>query len=157
MKAVSNMAVDHWNERFAAAELEAWKAEQAAISIRRKSETLYRTSPFGEPKLLDEVYGQSRTLEQLVWAETRLRSLSFDCVLEANTQTWVDEQEDYIVYADPRLAKKIDFWVWRKPLPRRFKRGSRFHHPDKGFFILDSWKKNLPVKYAEQVAQGLSR
>ena len=157
MEVVSNLANDHWNEKFSAAEQEAWHAEQDALAKRRKTETLYRTSPDGDAKLLDEgsySWAPSRTPEQLAWAEARMKFLGFLCVSERNTQSWVDEKDDYVVYADPRLAGKISFEVWLKPLPKRLKASPRFHH--RSFQLLDSWKNNLPSKYAERVAQGLS-
>lgn len=159
MEVVSNMANDHWNEKFSAAEQEAWQADQGALAKRRKTEMLYRTSPYGDAKLLDEdsnSWAPSRTPEQLAWAEARLKFLGFLCVSERNTQSWVDEKDDYVVYADPRVAGKISFEVWRKPLPKRLKASSRLHHINKSFQLLDSWKNNLPSKYAERVAQGLS-
>lgn len=159
MEVVSSLANDHWNEKFSAAELEARRAEQNALEARRKTETLYRTSPYGDAKLLDEhsySWAPSRTPEQLAWAEARLKILGFICVAERNMQSWIDEKNDYVVYADPTLAGKISFEVWRKPLPKRLKAGPRLHHINKSFYLLDSWKNNLPSKYAERVAQGLT-
>ncbi|GAB7540985.1 hypothetical protein [Cupriavidus sp. 8B] len=157
--AAFRLARDHWNEKFAAAEQEAWDAERATKAQRRKTETLYRTSPDNEPRLLDEgshSWAPSRTREQLKWAEDRLRSLGFQCVTDGNILSWTDEREDCVVYADPRLAGRIDFEVWRTPLPKRPRTSSRLRRLPGRFHLLDSWKKDLPAKYAQRVASGMT-
>lgn len=160
MEAVSKLAHDHWNEKFSAAEQEAWKASQAAEAQRRKTETLYRVSLGGEPKLLDDgcySWSPSRSPEQLVFAEERLKSLGFQCVVDDNVKTWVDERENHVVYADPRQAGRLEFEVWRKPLPKRIVRNSQNRHMAGRFHLLDSWKNDLQKKYADRVTQSLVR
>ncbi|QSA97069.1 hypothetical protein [Methylococcus sp. EFPC2] len=159
METVSHLAQDHWDEKFASAEEEALSASKAAELQRRKTETLYRVSPGSEPKLLDEgsyAWSPPRSPEQLAFAAERLKSLGFQCLTDNNVQTWVDEQADYVVYADPRQAGRLEFEVWRKPLPKRMAPNSR-HRMAGRFHLLDSWKKDLLEKYSHRVTQGLTR
>lgn len=160
METVSNLARDHWDEKFAAAEQEGWRASQAAELQRRKTETLYRVSAGSDPKLLDEgsySWSPSRSLEQLAFVEERLKSLGFQCLTDNNVQTWVDDRADCVVYADPRRAGRLEFEVWRKPLPKRISPNSRHRHMAGSFHLLDSWKKDLPEKYSHRVTQCLAR
>jgi len=160
METVSSLARDHWDEKFAAAEQEAWRASQAAELQRRKTETLYRVSPASDPKLLDQgsySWSPSRSDEQLAFAEERLKSLGFQCVTDNNVRTWLDEQTDYVVYADPRQAGRLEFEVWRKPLPKRITPNSRQRHMAGSFHLLDSWKNDLLKKYADRLTKSRAR
>lgn len=159
METVSNLARDYWSEEFAAAEQEARIAARAIDEKRRKTETLYRVSPDQEPKLLDEEsysWSPARAPGQLAWAEERLKSLGFHCLIERKIQSWVDERVDCVVYADVRQAGKLEFRVWRKPLPKRMSSNSWHRCMAGSFYLLDSWKNGLPEKYTRRVTQSLA-
>lgn len=158
MEIVSKLAYEHWHERFGEAERRARQAEQDALAERRRTETAYRTSPVGEPKLVDEgaySWSPARTPDQLAWAEERLKELGMRCVVAGNVRCWLDERNDYVVYADPRHAGRINFEVWRRPLPKGTGRQLRLSHRRGHFYLLDSWKKDLASKYRQRVAQKL--
>ena len=98
-----------------------------------------------------------RSPDELAWAEDRLKVLGFRCITEGKTLIWVDEHEEYVVYADHRMPERINFEVWRKPLPKnRPPRGLLMSRATGEFYLLDSWKHDLPNKYAERVAMVLS-
>jgi hypothetical protein len=158
MEIVSKLAYEHWHERFGAAERRAWQAEQDALTERRRTETVYRTSPVGEPKLVDEgaySWSPARTPDQLAWAEERLKGLGVRCVVADNVRSWLDERDDCVVYADPRHAGRINFEVWRKPLPKKMGGQLRLSRRCGHFYLLDSWKKDLASKYIQRVTQQL--
>jgi len=160
METVSKLAYSHWNEKFAEAEGEARRVSLAAEVQRRKTEMMYRVSPGNEPKLLDEgcnSWSPARSPEQLIFAEERLKSLGFQSLTDNNIRTWTDEQGDYVVYADPRQAGRIEFEVWRKPLPKRLAHNSRHRYLAGRFHLRDPWKNDLLTKYASRVTQCLAR
>ena len=160
MEAVFALAYDYWFARFGAAERAAEAAKMEKLAERRESEALYRVSPRDAPKLLEEdsYSSQPRSADQLAWAENRLESLGFKRVIEGRTLSWVDEQADYVVYADHRFVGRLSFEVWRKPLPKKPRvAGRRLSRSPGGFVLLDSLKHDLRGKYAERVAQALKR
>ncbi len=128
------------------------------LAKRRRTETRYRLAPGGGPLLYDEqmLGDQPRSADQLAWAEERLQALGFRCVDEGKTRGWVDETDDYVVYADPRATGCIRFKVWRKPLPSHPTIGPHVTCETGRFQLLDSWKQDLPGKYAERVAKALA-
>lgn len=156
METVSSLAHDYWREEFAAVEQEAWQAKQAMKANRRKTEPLYLTSPESDPKLLDDGWGQARSQEQLAWVEDRLISLGFRRITEDNIVSWLQDRDDCVVYADPRIVGRIDFEIWRKPLPKFPQRRSKNRHLPKHFHMLDTWKNDLAAKYAERIAKSLA-
>jgi hypothetical protein len=154
MDAVSGLLEEYLAERLASI----GEAERKALAERRQTETLYRVSPDGEPLLEDEgpTPGRSRSPGELGWAEDRLRSLGFRCVVDGRTRSWVDETDRYVVYADLRSAGEIGFEVWPKPLPARPTIGLRLRRPPGRFHLKDSWMHDLPGKYAQRVAKALA-
>ncbi len=89
--------------------------------------------------------------EQLAWAEERLLSLGFSRQAEGNVITWLDERQDWDVYADPRRQGYLKIEVWRRsrrPEPRPSR-------PDGTFQIPDRYKNDLPGIYAKRLAQAV--
>ncbi|MFZ0792006.1 MAG: hypothetical protein WAM94_20525 [Chromatiaceae bacterium] len=160
MEAAYDLAARDWGTRFAAADQAAKAAKMAKLAKRRASETLYRVSPGDEPKLLDEYWHsrETRSPDQLLWAEDRLKLLGFRCVTEGRIVSWVDEHADYVVYADHRFVGRISFDVWRKPLPKNLSRRGVPERPiPMSLDLLDSFKHDLPGKYAQRLATALAR
>jgi hypothetical protein len=85
--AAEMLARPYWHEQFHATEVAERTEQQTAVSQRRGTETLYRTAPDLEPKLIDGGLGflsKPRNKTELVWAEQRLVSLGFQIATEGN-------------------------------------------------------------------------
>jgi hypothetical protein len=159
MQAAWELARADWRQRLGSRE----EAAKAALAKRRASEPLYRVSLVGEPQLLEKASNSlfsklARTPEKLAWAEQRLASLGFRHVTDGRVHSWVDEHADQVVYADPRFPGRISFEVWYSPSPKRQRAGS---DPTGelllSFCLRDSHTRDLPEKYAAQVATAASR
>ena len=121
---------------------------------RRLKETLYRISPFEDPVLIDEglFLTKVRDSKELNWTIDRLKDLGFRQIVDERVRSYCYENETYLVYADPRATKKIEFRAFKKPLPKEPRRNSRSTIPNKQFHILDSWKNNLKAKFLEKLS-----
>ncbi len=146
MEAAINLAREHWAYIPALRE-----RERQALAERRRTETAYRVSAFGEPRLIEEGGAAPRDREQLAWAEERLASLGFRRIAEGNVIAWIDDRDTRTVYADPRAQGKITFEVWRTPLP---KPGS-YPLPSGTFYLLDRYHIKLTDKYAKRIEDAL--
>ena len=82
--------------------------------------------------------------------------LGFTVIERDRIKSYIDERDDFVVYADPRGLGEIGFIVYRKPLPKRG-RGLRLHAMANSFGIRDSWKNDLKAKYEARVTQALTR
>jgi hypothetical protein len=104
MKAALCLARECWDDKFRAAEQAEEVAKRERLEARKRTETLYRTMPDDDPRLVDEniSYGTgARDQAQLDWAEGRLRELGFQTTSEANVRSYISERGDFVVYADP--------------------------------------------------------
>lgn len=145
------LARDDWQNRFEESEKKERRDKQDRLQQRRLTETTYRIEPFGRSELIDEcISGSSRTPEQMDQARMRLEALGFRKVVEANVEAWIDERAEWIVYADPRRLGRIDFSVWKKPLPKRVPVRA-YKYRIGSFQLLDTWKKDLAGKYASRL------
>lgn len=143
------LALDDWRERFHEAEENERLERENKKQQRRSTETTYQIDPFGPPKLIDEdVYSRdkARTTEQMLFARKRLEDLGLEKRFESGVEAWVDERANWVVYADPRQPGRIDFTVWKKPLPKRRPVNS-YNYRIQSFYLLDSWKNDLKKKY----------
>lgn len=130
--------------------------EQTAKSTRRATEILWRVDQ-DEPKLIDEGLWLSidgvRDEESLAFAEERLAQLGFKCSLKGKVKSYTQETEDFIVYADPRTRKHIEFRIFSKrKKPKRL-----FGSAHGSFKLQDGWKNDLPKKYKAMLDEALSR
>src|SRR5262249_23951327 len=125
-KAAFELGRDYVKSSFGEAEAKA-KAEAEAEATRiqaerRLTEVLYRIHPTDAPKLSDEnLYSYLglhvvRNVERLTWAERRANSLGFRSQMDGNVKTISVDTPEYVVFADVRFEKRIDFAVFRKPL-----------------------------------------
>lgn len=91
-----------------------------------------------------------RCADELKWSDNRLHILGFKKRIINNLQSWVDGREHYIVYADQRLVGRINFSIWKKPLPKR--PTTNIYRYKKGqFYLLDTWKNDLQSKYESRL------
>lgn len=147
------LARDYWKDKFSESDRKEREAEQQEIAKRRAKETLYQLDPFDNGHLLDEEFWLSekpRDAKELDWAESRLRTLGFEKRVDGNVQSWIDDQEHYVVYADLRSAGRINFLVWKKPLPKRSP-ANTYRYRICQFYLLDSWKNDLGSKYESRL------
>lgn len=154
MATVMKLAREHWNRKFHEVELEEEKVKHVKLAARLNSETLYKVSPFGEPVLASsDSLSEARNEADLAWAEERLKSLGFKVMNEGRVRTYLDEHADYVVYADPRMKGDIKFTVHKLPFKKRSRRTNLIFG---GYFRLaDSWKNELPQKYAKRLEEAL--
>lgn len=146
------------NQKFSSLERELREIEQNEKSRRRQDEVLYVVSPFREAELIDERQcsgSETRGPDGLSWAESRLRLLGFNKMVEGNAISWIDDREQCVVYADPRYVGQIHFEVWTKPLPKKINSRSKSRYPLGRFFLLDSWVNDLIQKYEKRLFKVL--
>jgi len=144
------MARDYWNEQFSEMEAEIELQKQQDLKVRRQNEHLFKISPFEEVLYDEHLWDKTpRNEEQLNWAEHRLSELGFLKITEERQISWLDEYENHVVYADLRANGRIDFSVWKKPLPKRT--ANPYKHRVHNFYFLDTWKNNLRQKYEAQL------
>ena len=126
-------------------ERELWNLEQEIeedkLNERRMNETIYKIGPYSEGVLYDErtlgMFDGTKNLSDkniLETVEKRLFSMNFKKIIKSNSVSYVIDNEKYLIYADPRPFKKIDFRIYKKPIP---KKGNTF---SEDFYILDKWK-----------------
>lgn len=147
-EAAFNLARDRLQETF----VRSRELEKARITARREGETLYRTGPSSEPKLLDEgIWGSTpRGQEQIVVAEHRLRDLGFEIEKDANVVSYVFTIGKYRVLADLRKSERIDFVVYDTERKGRAPWGN-----ERTFYLLDNWKKDLTEKFSSRLNQAV--
>ncbi|PCI37765.1 MAG: hypothetical protein COB50_03380 [Thiotrichales bacterium] len=128
------------------------KREKLKLLRKRcKKETLYILEHNGIPELIDDdvFYSEPSGAEQLAWAEQRLSSLCLSIKKSKNTVSYIQEMDNYIVYADPRCVGKIDFKVF----PTQHQKKRRLWYSK--FCIFDNWKHDLRKKYEDRVEKAI--
>ncbi len=158
-EAAFGLGRDFVERRYGEAERSAKEAEETEkmrqMEARRKTDRLYQIHPFDPPHLVDEGYsswfGKCRTGDQLSWAEARAVSLGFTRHIEGNVMTLKIEENEYIVYADVRIEKKIRFFVFKHPV----KKTRRLRQA--GFDFQDSWKYDIEEKFKLRLREALER
>jgi hypothetical protein len=155
--AASAIARNYWNEKFAPAEREQ-KAKNADLLVqRRSSEILFLVDPNGKPVLFDEksYFGSgARSREEMSWAEKRLNDLHFRTLTVDRVKSYIDEQDRYLVYADPRAKGRIEFTAYVRPALKKTK-GAKVKYRSIGTFrIPDTWKNDLFKKYKDWVVKA---
>jgi hypothetical protein len=127
--------------------------EQAKLAERRKTEMVFKSELGRSPQLLDETtWKQSRTAEQLLKSENRLKKLGFMRSQDGNVVAYTNEQPDYVVYADPRELGRIQFAVYAKPLARR---GTGTPKTQAWFSLPDTWTRDLLAKYHKKLGAAM--
>ena len=131
---------------------------EAAKDVRRTTEILWRVDQ-DEPRLSDEGIFLSlglrelRDKESLAFAEDRLTRLGFKRTIDANVRSYIQETDDFIVYADPRARGRIEFRVYsKKKKPRRL-----FGLLHTSFDLQDRWKNDLTGEYKAKLDEAVSR
>ena len=161
MKAAMALARDYWNKKFSASELAEETAKAEEKTRREKTEITYLTDPTGKPKLNDDFFGASwkstRDQTQMEWAEKRMAELGVRTVREGKTISYVDERDDIVIYADPRVNGVIDFNVFKKSLVKKGKGQSTKYVRLGHFDFQDKWKNDLKEKYESRVAKSAAR
>ncbi|MCL2058061.1 MAG: hypothetical protein FWH01_03240 [Oscillospiraceae bacterium] len=146
------LALDYWNEKFSEMETKIEIQKQQDLRVRRQNESLFKITPFEEVLYDEHLWGKiPRNEDQLNWAEHRLSELGFLKITEERRISWLDEYENHVVYADIRGNGRIDFSVWKKPLPKRTTNPNKYRVLS--FYFLDTWKNNLKQKYEAQLTK----
>lgn len=152
-KAAEKLAIDYWHRKFSEAEEAEEIEKKKIIAERKKTEILYKTDAYNAPQLIDEIGfgGTVRNEDELLWAENRVTELGFQISLEANIKSYLNDRQDFIVYADPREKGEIKFKVFKKPLPKK----SRKLFRGNSFTVKDSWKHDLVGKYTSRLEKAI--
>jgi hypothetical protein len=151
------LARDYWNREFSPAERERDAKKTELLATRRASERLFAIGPSKSPYLSDEglAGGAPRTEEEATWAEQRLSGLGFRTVVVDRVVSYIDEHEQYVVYADPRAKGGINFAAYLRQAPK--KAGAKAKLRAIGAYrIPDTWKVNLAEKYQKWVSEATS-
>lgn len=150
-KEIFALAMDHWNEKFKEQELKEQVDKAKNLEKRKKEEILYRIRPFDEPEVIDAGYSwkDPRDSDAMTWAEDRLKNLGFTLELTDRIKSYFKDYKNVIVFADPRSNKRIDFFVYKKPLPKSKSRLNKFSLGN--FYFLDTWKKDLSEKFEARI------
>ncbi|MDY0260059.1 MAG: hypothetical protein RBR41_10405 [Desulfovibrio sp.] len=119
---IRHLAVDHWDRMFA--EKERLEREESAkvLEARRANETLYIVSPHENSKLIDEIgwgWAPHRDSEQLQWAESRLHELGVKKVVADRVVSYIYEEGELCIYANPIKQKNIEFCAYKMSSKRR--------------------------------------
>lgn len=158
MRAASEIARDHWHEKFHEGEQRAALQAHALKQQRLRSETVYVLGPTDTPVLLDDNSSSWRPARPpgqeapgFGWAEQRLADLGFQAMANgtslAYTKTVTRGSKELIIYADPRNVGAIKFRVFDTKA-RGQKRGKALSW----FEIQDRLKNNLQEKVEAGVA-----
>jgi hypothetical protein len=153
MKTALGLARDYWDERFREADQAEEVAKRKRLEERKRTETLYRTAPDGDPQLIDEWiwFGtKARDHGQLAWAEARLNELGFATLSEGNVTSYLSERGDFVIYADPRGNGRIIFNVYKKPNKSLSQKGRKPRvriAPRNTFYLQDNWRNDIFSKY----------
>jgi hypothetical protein len=116
------------------------------LEVRRRTETLYTVHPDDPPKLIDEGYGETRSKEELEWAEERLTSLGFSILVDGNVKTYLWESDELKIYADPRIKKNITMIIFPQ-------RGRKKHRAGYGRFVFQDRFRNKLVEQFEKLIE----
>src|SRR3954465_3152522 len=123
METIWKLALDQMGEKLDRREQEKKAQEQATKAARRTPEMLWRVDQ-DEPKLSDELWLEKpRDPALLEVAERRIAQLGFKMSIAGNVKGFVQETDQFIVYADPRQERRITFRVFRKGKPRKKRLG----------------------------------
>lgn len=153
VEVILDHAHDYWRTRLG----EPRFATEHTRDEHKWSNKTYRTSPFGQPKRLEDVKPPATPREEFGFRsiDLRLERLGPKRIEDGDIISWVDDRKDSIVYADPLEDGHIIFEVWRKPLPT--KRETTRPEPDGRFNLSDRHYFEPEKKYARCIAKALGR
>lgn len=128
--------------------------EESLKKERMETETLYKISPNDKPELIDgNHFFTPRDIDELRFAEERLVKLKFTVQQDKNVKSYILEMKDVIVYADPRVKKKLEFYVYRLGVVK--KSGAKSRQPRyQSFYIPDTWKNDIKDKFKTRLAEA---
>jgi hypothetical protein len=131
------------------------KEERVAMQARRDTEDLFQISP-DQVVLLDEGYliTPSRKVEQLTWAEARLRSMGFAVEISERVRSYTKALDEFTIYADPRRLGAISFAIFGSKKPRS--RPRFFGNTLASFDLQDRWKHDLTTKVEAGLRKSLT-
>ena len=156
MVVAERSARDYWNREFAQTDAEEARRKAERKAERLATETLFRTTPYDSdaPELLDDRYRSARSKEDLKWAEDRLEQLGFQALKRERVISYILEDDNCVVYADPRTVGQITFRVFKKPIPKR--KPNRFSITS-SFSLQDRWKSDLKGKFLTRLNEVIAR
>lgn len=156
-EAAFQMAWDHWNDKFREAEEAEARTESARHRQRMETEDLYLVDPRSGPQLFENgiFFRAPRKPEQMKWAVDRLRGLGFNCLLQDRVWSFTFEAGGIIVFADPRESGRIDFKVFKSPLPKKWRNTWGARERLQTFHVLDSWKNGIAEKFKKRLDQAI--
>lgn len=148
---VRHLARAYWDSKFA--EKERLEREESAkvLESRRANETLFVVSPHEKAKLIDEIawpWDPHRNSEQLQWAESRLQELGVKKVVTNRVVSYLYEDGELCIYANPIRQKNIEFHAYKMSAKRRV---GRSYHP---YSLPDRYVKGLRDKFEKYILEA---
>jgi hypothetical protein len=136
---------------------ESKQREHDARETRRQTERLFLIDPTEPAKLIDEkIYfsvSGHRSVEELEWAEARLRTLGFEFDLNGNVMAYRLPHLEFVILADPRQPKKITFRIFERSPPESKPRRRRHYRPrpQASLELHDQWTQDIPAKFKDML------
>jgi len=124
------MARDYLRPKFD----EEQRRKHEAHAIRRQTERVFLVDPTKPPALIDDGFysEEPRNPEQMAAAEERLRVLGFEFDRRDNVIAYRLPHPEFVILADPRRPKSINFGVFHRLAPRCSRRAEVWCGHDAG-------------------------
>ena len=148
---VRHLARAYWDNKFA--EKEKLEREESAkvLEARRANATLFIVSPHEKAKLIDEIawpWDPHRDSEQLQWAESRLQELGVKKVVTDRVVSYLYDDGELCIYANPIRQKNIEFHAYKMSAKRRA--GRSYHR----YSLPDRYVKGLRDKFEKYILEA---
>ena len=150
LEPIFGLAEDYWQPIFEKARVEAEIQRKARLEERRESERQFLLGPYEKPLLVDEALslgGSARDAPSLTWAVDRLGALGFETIEHDSVRSFTKVVSECRVYADPRAAGSLTFYVYRESEETVTKRRKRLNSRKISFTMPDAWRNNLSDKF----------
>ena len=147
-------AKEYWKEMFAEQEQIEKEKMAAILKARREKETLYQVRPDAVPNLIDKVsfaWNPCRDENELKWAEDRLEDLGFKRIVKDRIVSYIFDDGEICVYADPLQQKRIEFCAYKIPLKQRSNKSC--HH----YTLPDYYKNKLKEKIENFILEAKNK
>lgn len=148
---ISYLAREHWDKKFSEKEKIEKQEKEQVLEERRAKEALFLLGPDMEPKLIDEaeyLWEPHRDAAQLNWAESRLKDLGIQKIIDGRIISYLYKDGDLCIYANPTRQKSIEFHAYRMPFKKRS--SPRYHR----YVLPDRFKNDLKAKFDNFVLEA---
>lgn len=155
LAATMKLAWEDWNDKFGEAERAERLKQESERKQRLQTEDLWLFGPYDDPVLFESPYFSDmlRGPESAIWAQERIQELGFHYKVEGRVRSYILEKDGFVVYADHRNNKKIEFVIAKTPLfKKRPKIAAKYYDR---FYLQDSWKNDIRGKFNARLEASL--